>query len=685
MKRILVSLFLLTPHLLLAQPGSKLEDLLAAEQAARTAGDQAAVILALENLGEAHQELDDLTSALASFRQALKLARETGDKPPIARNLLAIGRIHVREGRIPGGAETLRRAAAAASEIGAEDVLREAHGSLSQAYATLGQYRQAYESAQRAAELEEAGTGQRTGDLAAELEARLEDEREARELKAARQQEELQRERRMNADRESEVERLAAMVIAGGGVLSALLLFSFVSRHRLKARVSQEATQKDAGLSRFESQLQHSSDERDRLSTLRDQALGESRHLTSALEETTGERDRLSALRDQALGESRRLTSALEETAGERDRLSGELERTSAKLQRTADQLENTFVKLKQTTAERDRVTADRNRVASELEHSTAEHQRAAAEVEQLSERLAPAAGEIERLSAQLEQTTTERRNLTTRLGETSDELARLRHDCRQDISAMADRNAAARDRLVEMERFNSTLSQHLKVLLVAVRSALGALQQDAAAGDVEQLQKDVRRTHRAIGKTVRLLDELQKLLLVGRVVNAPEAVSMSELAFEAVGQVAGLADRRVDVVIAPSMPAVYGDRSQLLEVLRRLLENGGKYMGAQPSPRLEVAARKHWPRADKPETVFYVRDNGIGIEPRDQKRIFTLFERLESEGEGLGISLALVKRIVEAHGGRIWVESEGASRGSTFCFTLSEPKPPAPLEAEDG
>ena len=81
-----------------------------------------------------------------------------------------------------------------------------------------------------------------------------------------------------------------------------------------------------------------------------------------------------------------------------------------------------------------------------------------------------------------------------------------------------------------------------------------------------------------------------------------------------------------------------------------------------------------HDPREREQEQVFYVQDNGIGIEPRYHQQVFGLFEKLEANGEGTGIGLALVKRIVEVHGGRVWVESQGAGQGATFCFTLPEP-----------
>ncbi len=117
---------------------------------------------------------------------------------------------------------------------------------------------------------------------------------------------------------------------------------------------------------------------------------------------------------------------------------------------------------------------------------------------------------------------------------------------------------------------------------------------------------------------------------------------------------------------VANGLPVVFGDRQRLLEVVQNLLDNAVKYMGGQSRPRVEIGARCH-----DHETVCYVRDNGIGIEPDYHQKIFGLFNQLDPEIDGVGVGLALVKRIVEVHGGRVWVESEGRGQGASFCFTM--------------
>jgi signal transduction histidine kinase len=112
------------------------------------------------------------------------------------------------------------------------------------------------------------------------------------------------------------------------------------------------------------------------------------------------------------------------------------------------------------------------------------------------------------------------------------------------------------------------------------------------------------------------------------------------------------------------SLPEVDGDARQLRRLFQNLVGNAVKFRGDAP-PHIEVMARE-----DAQEWVITVRDNGIGVDPEQAVRVFGMFTRASGEREGSGIGLAVCRRVVEAHGGRIWVErAEGG--GSAFSFTL--------------
>ena len=218
-----------------------------------------------------------------------------------------------------------------------------------------------------------------------------------------------------------------------------------------------------------------------------------------------------------------------------------------------------------------------------------------------------------------------------------------------------------------ELERFTYAVSHDLKSPLITIGGFLGLLEQDVAGGDLERVKGDIKRIEGAAGKMQQRLDELLELSRIGRLVNPPEEISLQELAREAVDLVAGrITERGVQIEILPDLPLIFGDHPRLLEVLQNLIDNAVKFMGEQKEPRIEIGARQNGD-----ETVCYVRDNGIGIEPCYHDKIFGLFNKLNQDSEGTGVGLALVKRIVEVHGGRIWVESEGHGKGSTFCFTI--------------
>jgi PAS domain S-box-containing protein len=232
-----------------------------------------------------------------------------------------------------------------------------------------------------------------------------------------------------------------------------------------------------------------------------------------------------------------------------------------------------------------------------------------------------------------------------------------------------------------ELERFTYTVSHDLKSPLITIRGFLGFIKEDSRTGNLVRLESDIKRIGDAAEKMQRLLNDLLELSRVGRLVSEPKEVRFNELVMEALELLHGrISQGNVAVSVAEDLPSVYGDRQRLLEVVQNLVDNAAKYMGEQSQPRIEIGC--HGWEDGKP--VFYVRDNGMGIAPEYHDKIFGLFNKLDPGMEGTGIGLALVKRIVEFHGGRIWVESQ-IGQGTTFLFSLPSAEKTAgdrPLES---
>ena len=256
-------------------------------------------------------------------------------------------------------------------------------------------------------------------------------------------------------------------------------------------------------------------------------------------------------------------------------------------------------------------------------------------------------------------------------LGDLARALNRMAGDLRAHEEASRADRADLATKNAELERFTYTVSHDLKSPLVTIRGFAGLAGTDLAAGQLDRVRQDLGRIVAASDKMQGLLDDLLELSRVGRVVNPPEDVALGPLAREAVELVRGQLDQvGVVVEIAPDLPVVRADRRRLIEVFQNLVENAAKFADRRGAPRIEIGARR-----DGEEAVFYVKDNGRGIDPRFLERVFDLFEKLEPRVDGTGVGLALVRRIVEAHGGRAWAESDGPGRGTTFCFTLPPPR----------
>jgi PAS domain S-box-containing protein len=218
-----------------------------------------------------------------------------------------------------------------------------------------------------------------------------------------------------------------------------------------------------------------------------------------------------------------------------------------------------------------------------------------------------------------------------------------------------------------ELERFTYTVSHDLKSPLITIKGFAGALMTDLLAGRTNRLNEDLKRIILAADKMSELLNGLLELSRIGRIVNPPTEVPMDRLARDVIEMLSGtIQQKQARITVQPDLPVICGDPQRLSEVLQNLLENALKFSRAGVPPEIAIGTELICD-----EKVFFVRDNGPGIEPRHHAAIFGLFNKLDARSEGTGIGLALVQRIVEHHGGRIWVESQGPGTGTTFYFNL--------------
>jgi light-regulated signal transduction histidine kinase (bacteriophytochrome) len=166
------------------------------------------------------------------------------------------------------------------------------------------------------------------------------------------------------------------------------------------------------------------------------------------------------------------------------------------------------------------------------------------------------------------------------------------------------------------------------------------------------------------------LINDLLAYSRVGRRGKEFKEVSCEIVLDQAMSNLQNLIEQSGAVVTRNSLPVVKGDDIQLMQLFQNLIGNAIKF-SRDRAPHIQVAAER---RVD--DWCFYVRDNGIGIESEYFERIFSIFQRLHDRRQypGTGIGLAICKKVVEHHGGRIWVESEPGT-GSTFYFTLPAQK----------
>lgn len=219
-----------------------------------------------------------------------------------------------------------------------------------------------------------------------------------------------------------------------------------------------------------------------------------------------------------------------------------------------------------------------------------------------------------------------------------------------------------------ELDRFAITVSHDLKTPLITIAGYLGYLEKDILTGNTERTSKNIGQINEAAKSMGKLVDEILDLSRIGRIMNPPRAVPFGEMVEEALKAASGLLkEQQVEVKIGSDLPIVYCDFSRIVQVIQNLITNSVKFMGDQPNPKIEIGMEfKNGVHA------FFVRDNGMGIDPKNHEQIFGLFDKLDKNTDGSGLGLGIVKRIIEVHGGKVWVDSE-LGKGSSFYFYLPE------------
>ena len=224
---------------------------------------------------------------------------------------------------------------------------------------------------------------------------------------------------------------------------------------------------------------------------------------------------------------------------------------------------------------------------------------------------------------------------------------------------------AALREKNAELDSFVYTVSHDLRAPLVTIQGMVDLVIADHAGGLDDDGRHYLGRIDANTRHMERLLLDLLALSRIGRDERAPESMALAEVVDDVLAELSEPLRARGIKVTVDDLPTVSAVRVELEQVFRNLITNAVKYMGDTPTPAIEIGAA-----ARGASVEVWVRDSGIGIDAAYHDRVFDIFHRLKQiSADGTGVGLAIVKKIVERAGGRIWVES-AAGEGSTFRFT---------------
>jgi len=219
-----------------------------------------------------------------------------------------------------------------------------------------------------------------------------------------------------------------------------------------------------------------------------------------------------------------------------------------------------------------------------------------------------------------------------------------------------------------ELEAFSYSVSHDLRAPLRAIHGYTKMLSEDYVDKLDDEAKKMMNTVLRNAGKMGRLIDDLLAFSKLGKKNLQIAAVDMTQLATTALKDIRySFPSIKANIVIHPLVPA-NGDAGLMSQVFANLISNAIKYSEVKDSPAIEIGSRE-----EDGETIYYVKDNGVGFDMKYYDKLFGVFQRLhrDEEFEGTGVGLALVRRIITRHGGKVWAEAE-LMKGATFYFSLN-------------
>jgi light-regulated signal transduction histidine kinase (bacteriophytochrome) len=296
-----------------------------------------------------------------------------------------------------------------------------------------------------------------------------------------------------------------------------------------------------------------------------------------------------------------------------------------------------------------------------------------------LQKQLAEAQGDIRLLQEELGKTNSELMQLTVELEdrvasrtaelqETNDRLEAEVTERKRIEEILARHNEELKRSNEELEQFAYVVSHDLQEPLRSITGFVQLLARRNREAKDEKSEHYTERIVAGVGRMRELIADLLKYSRVSTRGNPFEPVDCTELLKKVLDSLQAAFEESGAMICCGLLPTVRADGSQLGQLFQNLIGNAVKFCD-ESAPQIHIGAEKRdgaW--------VFSVRDNGIGIEPQDQERIFGVFQRLHTreEYEGTGIGLAVCKKIAERHGGRIWVESI-PGEGAIFSFTIKD------------